>query len=223
MHSDPFASLQDHNGHELLDLDLHSEQQARMDFDLSDFVFKFEDEETGPGGSIRGQTITNTPILGTLPGEGIAQTRVTLEACGINQPHTHPAGTEFFYILSGNVNIGLIEETGKGRREFHEEIHAGQTIVFPRGTPRTLADCVLPPIQSLLSELMRSTKAATFQTINCSWYVTCVEVTESLFCPHNLSLHIVHPANRTDLPWRQALPSSRRSCGLAHALLTLIA
>jgi quercetin dioxygenase-like cupin family protein len=131
---DPFAALQGHNGHELLDLDFHSEQQARMDFDLSDFVFKFEDEETGPGGSIRGQTITNTPILGTLPAEGIAQTRVTLEACGINQPHIHPAGTEFFYIVSGKVNIGLIEETGKDRREFYEEIHAGQTIVFPRGT-----------------------------------------------------------------------------------------
>jgi quercetin dioxygenase-like cupin family protein len=144
---DPFGTLQDHDGHKLLDLDFHSEQQARMDFDLSDFVFKFEDEETGPGGSIRGQTITNTPILGTLPGKGIAQTRVILEACGINQPHTHPAGAEFLYIVSGKVNIGLIEETGKDRRELYEEIHAGQTIVFPRGTPFTLADCVLPPLQ----------------------------------------------------------------------------
>jgi quercetin dioxygenase-like cupin family protein len=145
----------------MVDLDFKSELQARMDFDLSDFVFKFENEDTGPGGSIRGQTITNTPILGTLPGEGIAQTRVTLGPCGINQPHTHPAGTEFFYVVSGKVNIGLIEETGKDRRELYEEIDAGQTIVFPRGTTRTFAVNAIPPTQSLLSEEEISTEAAT--------------------------------------------------------------
>jgi quercetin dioxygenase-like cupin family protein len=118
----------------------------RLNTRLSDFVLKFEDVETGPGGIIRPQGIGNTPILGTLPGEGIAQVLVTLGACGINQPHTHPAGTEFIFVVEGKINIGLIEETGKDRREFYEEIHRDQTIIFPRGTPRMLADSVLPHV-----------------------------------------------------------------------------
>lgn len=72
-----------------------AEDALRQDFEPAEFVFKFaenEPEAEGPGGNLRPSLIFNNELLGALPGEGNGQNLVTLEACGVNQPHHHPRG-----------------------------------------------------------------------------------------------------------------------------------
>ena len=74
-----------------------------MLFDNEDFVFTFDEVDGEPtsGGALRPSLISTNLFLGTLPGDGNGQNLVTLEACGVNQPHVHPRGTETSSITNG--------------------------------------------------------------------------------------------------------------------------
>jgi hypothetical protein len=78
-----------------------------------------------------------THAQATLPGDGAAQTLVTLEACSINQPHVHPRATEVAFITEGELFFGFHEENGG--RFVSSTIGVGQTFVIPQGYGYLLA------------------------------------------------------------------------------------
>ena len=47
------------------------------------------------------QFVQNNQVLATLPGDGVGQNLISVEACAINQPHVHPRGTEITHITKG--------------------------------------------------------------------------------------------------------------------------
>lgn len=82
--------------------DFMAEPDTRALFEPEDFVFEFDEPEVEtPGGNLRPNIIATNPFLGTLPGNGNGQNLVTLEACGVNQPHVHPRGIETSFITKG--------------------------------------------------------------------------------------------------------------------------
>ena len=87
---------------DLSDLDFIPEQTQRAEFPASDFIFPFTEAETvTPFGNLRNLFINQDPILATLPHGGVAQNLVTLGPCAINQPHSHPRGTEISHVTEG--------------------------------------------------------------------------------------------------------------------------
>jgi hypothetical protein len=87
---------------DLSDLDFRTELAERQEFPASDFIFKFPTEDQSTKfGNLRNLFINNDPILATLPHGGVAQNLVTLEACAVNQPHSHPRGTEISFVTEG--------------------------------------------------------------------------------------------------------------------------
>lgn len=50
------------------------------------------------------QFVQNNQVLATLPGDGVGQNLINVEACAINQPHVHPRGTEITHITKGKSN-----------------------------------------------------------------------------------------------------------------------
>lgn len=93
-----------HEEGEFFEKDFMAEQDTRLLFQPEDFVFPFTDIEVeGPGGNLRPSVVSTNPFLGTLPGDGTGQNLVTLTACGVNQPHNHPRGTETSFIVKGSA------------------------------------------------------------------------------------------------------------------------
>ena len=84
------------------ELDFSTEDVQRSPFQASDFVFDFPMATVStPFGNLRNENVNNRPALATLPNGSVTQTLVTLEACAINQPHSHPRGTEFSWVTEG--------------------------------------------------------------------------------------------------------------------------
>lgn len=110
------------------------EADARLAFNVDDFVLKFDEiGSSGPGGELRPQFVGRNPVLATLPGDGIGQNLVILEACGVNQPHHHPRGTEFSHQLTGQLEFAFLEENGSSQRLINTKLDVGETIVIPQG------------------------------------------------------------------------------------------
>lgn len=88
------------------DSDFCTELQLRSKFEPADMVLEFTSasEETS-NGNLRGNFVDSNPYLATLPGDGVGQNLVTLGACGVQTPHTHPRGTEFSYAVNGAVRV----------------------------------------------------------------------------------------------------------------------
>jgi hypothetical protein len=91
-------------GYSTTELDFETELQQRAEFSAADFIFNFSNADTSNGnGNLRGLFINNDAALATLPGDGVSQNLVTIEACGINQPHNHPRGTEISHVTKGKM------------------------------------------------------------------------------------------------------------------------
>lgn len=121
------------------ELDFATEDVQRSQFKASDFLLDFAKAGAStPFGSVKGENVNTKPALATLPNGGVTQTLVTLEACAINQPHSHPRGTEFSFVTKGELFFGFIEEnpsaaTNSGGRFLSANIPTGNTIVIPQG------------------------------------------------------------------------------------------
>lgn len=84
------------------ELDFKTELAQRQAFSAADFIFQFTNvDSTTANGNLRGLFVNNDAALATLPGDGVSQNLVTIEACGINQPHNHPRGTEISHVTKG--------------------------------------------------------------------------------------------------------------------------
>jgi quercetin dioxygenase-like cupin family protein len=65
-----------------------------------------------------------------LDGLGVSSALILFPAGTINVPHTHPRGTELLLVLSGTLDVGLIDTTNK---LFTMTLYAGDSFVFPKG------------------------------------------------------------------------------------------
>lgn len=68
--------------------------------------------------------------MSTLPEGGDGQTLVTLGPCSGSAPHTHPRGSEISYVITGNVEFGIVEENQPNVNNLPviRNMTAGQTI-----------------------------------------------------------------------------------------------
>lgn len=128
-----FATMSVATKPDLSDLDFFPELTVREEFPASDFVFKFEsvDQQT-KFGNLRNLFVNNDPALATLPNDGVGQNLVTVGPCAVNQPHTHPRGTEISHVTEGTLFFGFGEENG-GRAFVGGNVTRGQTIFVPQG------------------------------------------------------------------------------------------
>lgn len=94
----------------------------------SDFAFDVLDRpaNAGTGGTVQGLESENTPAL---QGQGIALTLFTVEEGGQNLIHYHPRATELLYVITGTLQCGFTDTTG---RYIENIVKAGQATVFPR-------------------------------------------------------------------------------------------
>jgi hypothetical protein len=83
--------------------DFQSEDELRKSFNASDFFFDFNNASIiqSPGGAATRSNIASNKFLGTLPGDGVSASVVTMEACSLVQPHVHPRAIESTYFIKG--------------------------------------------------------------------------------------------------------------------------
>ncbi|KAJ7028355.1 RmlC-like cupin domain-containing protein [Mycena alexandri] len=94
-------------------------------------VFDFNNQPAGSnGGSILLATIDNFPILTDL---GISGAISIVEPCGLNIPHLHPRADEFFTVIEGQLETGLVQENGFNTL-IQTELGKYQATVFPAGS-----------------------------------------------------------------------------------------
>jgi len=109
------------------------QMQARTVFDFND------SKKAGLGGKVAAANINTFPMLA---GTNIAVTVATLNACGLNTPHTHPRADEFLTVVSGQVKSGYIIENGLvvnadgsfADNEIRGTLKAFEGTVYPRGS-----------------------------------------------------------------------------------------
>jgi oxalate decarboxylase/phosphoglucose isomerase-like protein (cupin superfamily) len=99
----------------------------------SQFVFDFTHAVNGivqgPGGKLVSALRTNFPAI---IGHGVAMTLGTIDACGINLPHTHPRATEITFVVSGSFQVGFFQENGA--RFIGNTLQPGMATIFPQGS-----------------------------------------------------------------------------------------
>lgn len=87
---------------DMSDLDFIPEPKKREEFPASDFIFKFQKVDVQTKfGNLRNLFVGQDPALADLPGDGVGQNLVTVGPCAINQPHSHPRGTEISHVTEG--------------------------------------------------------------------------------------------------------------------------
>ncbi|VVA90835.1 unnamed protein product [Arabis nemorensis] len=72
-------------------------------------------------------TITNLPGINTM---GLTMARIDFDASGVVPPHVHPRASEVTVCLDGVLLVGFVDTSG---RVFTQELHPGETFVFPKG------------------------------------------------------------------------------------------
>ncbi|UJR18113.1 hypothetical protein I4U23_005013 [Adineta vaga] len=97
------------------------------------FVFDYRNAWTGvasgKGGRITLATANNFPAL---IGRGSAMSIGNIKPCGFVLPHLHPRADELFFMISGEMQAGFIQENGG--RFIVNTLVAGQCMVFPQGS-----------------------------------------------------------------------------------------
>ncbi|KAJ7138614.1 RmlC-like cupin domain-containing protein [Mycena filopes] len=96
-------------------------------------VFDFNNQKTlagGGGGTILLATVDNFPILEELHISGAVS---LVEPCGLNIPHLHPRADEFFTVIDGQLETGLVQENGFSAL-IQTELGKYQATVFPAGS-----------------------------------------------------------------------------------------
>ncbi|CAM6108151.1 unnamed protein product [Calypogeia fissa] len=74
------------------------------------------------------------PMGANIPGlSGLGIAAVLFEFGPVSQidPHTHPRGTEVFFVLSGALDVGFVDTANE---LFETTVYTGDIFVFPKGT-----------------------------------------------------------------------------------------
>jgi quercetin dioxygenase-like cupin family protein len=112
------------------------EADQRIQSNFTGFVFNFANatktDGGTPNGSLKSSQVQSNPFLTTLPGRGNGQTLVTMGPCAGNTPHTHPRGSEISFMVSGEVDFGMVEENAGDNALHLRRIKAGETIHIPQ-------------------------------------------------------------------------------------------
>ncbi len=80
------------------------EASIRANFDNDSFLYNFGSESNAVGsaaGIEEPMFVNNNKALGSLPGLGIGQNRITLQPCAVELPHVHPRGTTVGFVIYG--------------------------------------------------------------------------------------------------------------------------
>ncbi|KAJ7766080.1 spherulin-1B precursor, partial [Mycena metata] len=94
-------------------------------------VFDFNNQPAGSnGGSILLATVDNFPMLTNLDISGAV---AIIEPCGLNIPHWHNRGDEFFTVVEGQLETGMVQENGFNTY-IQTELGKYQATVFPAGS-----------------------------------------------------------------------------------------
>lgn len=72
-------------------------------------------------------TTTNLPGLNTM---GLTMGRLDFGASGVVPPHVHARASEVTVCLDGVLLVGFVDTSG---RVFTQELHPGETFMFPKG------------------------------------------------------------------------------------------
>ncbi|CAF2051489.1 germin-like protein subfamily 1 member 1 [Brassica napus] len=75
-------------------------------------------------------TLTTTANLPGLNTMGLTMGRIDFGASGVVPPHVHPRASEVTVCLDGVLLVGFVDTSG---RVFTQELHPGETFVFPKG------------------------------------------------------------------------------------------
>ncbi|KAJ7056733.1 RmlC-like cupin domain-containing protein [Mycena amicta] len=179
---------------------------------LTVFDYNNQAPATGAkGGSILLATVDNFPILEEL---GISNAVAIVEPCGLNIPHLHPRASEFFTVIEGILDTGLVQENGFNT-EIETQLGKYQGTVFPMGSMHyqqnpTCSEAVF--VAALNSEDPgRSDIATSF------WALPSNVVDAAMGFPHTIG------ASNIDT-WRAHLPvnlaagvdSCLKACGLSE-------
>ncbi|OAE23170.1 hypothetical protein AXG93_1953s1300 [Marchantia polymorpha subsp. ruderalis] len=65
-----------------------------------------------------------------LTGLGVGVTLLEYKPNTLNPPHTHPRGSELIYVMSGHLDVGLIDSANK---LYSAKLQKGDLFVFPQG------------------------------------------------------------------------------------------
>ncbi|XP_020869588.1 germin-like protein subfamily 1 member 1 [Arabidopsis lyrata subsp. lyrata] len=75
-------------------------------------------------------TVTTTANLPGLNTMGLTMARLDFGGSGVVPPHVHPRASEVTVCLDGVLLVGFVDTSG---RVFTQELHPGETFVFPKG------------------------------------------------------------------------------------------
>jgi len=163
------------------------------------------------GGSILLATVDNFPILQDL---GISSAVSFVKPCGLNIPHLHPRANEFFTVVGGTLNTGLVQENGFNA-EIETQLGTYQGTVFPMGSMHYQQNPTCSPaifVAALTSEDPGRSDLATNY-----WMLPSDVVDASLGFPHTIDGSNID-AWRSHLPANLAagVDSCLSACGLAE-------
>ncbi|BBN06626.1 protein MpCupin56 [Marchantia polymorpha subsp. ruderalis] len=65
-----------------------------------------------------------------LTGLGVGMTLLEYKPNTLNPPHIHPRGSELTYVMTGDLDVGLIDSANK---LYSAQLQAGDLFVFPQG------------------------------------------------------------------------------------------
>eukprot|EP00898_Chlorokybus_atmophyticus_P000184 jgi/Chlat1/1166/Chrsp112S01630 len=96
--------------------------------------FNGSPEVLGPGGKIQPLIVRTFP---GLQGMQLSMALQTFEPCSQIPPHSHPRGSEVYYVISGQVTATLIDTSLKVRIN---TLRAGDVALNPRGLVHSLTN-----------------------------------------------------------------------------------
>ncbi|KAL2636024.1 hypothetical protein R1flu_007503 [Riccia fluitans] len=93
------------------------------------FTFRGLRDFAAPAGAFASKKVTQLEFP-ALAGLGVGVTLLEYRPMTLNPPHTHPRGTELLYVLSGSLDVGVVDTSNK---LYASTISKGDLFVFPQG------------------------------------------------------------------------------------------
>lgn len=79
---------------------------------------------------LRAVTSLTSLVFPVLTGLAICHSLANFPPGGVNPPHSHPRGTETFFVTEGVITVGLVDTNNK---LYLKELKKGDLFVFPKG------------------------------------------------------------------------------------------
>ncbi|KAL3683819.1 hypothetical protein R1sor_001841 [Riccia sorocarpa] len=93
------------------------------------FTFRELRDFSAPAGTFASKKVTHVEFP-ALTGLGVGVTLLEYRPKTVNPPHTHPRGTELLFVLSGSLDVGVVDSANK---LYSATISKGDLFVFPQG------------------------------------------------------------------------------------------